>query len=63
MDDLRRPIGFLFSLLGLILLVYGALNPGVRAPLDPGTNINLWCGIIFLVFGGCLFWLSLRTKS
>ena len=63
MDDLRRPTGFLFSLLGLMLLVYGLVNPEVRAALDPTTNVNLWCGLMLLVFGGCLLWLSFRTKS
>jgi len=63
MDDLRRPTGLLFSLLGLILVAYGVLNPDVRAPLDQGVNVNLWCGLSLLVFGGCLLWLSFRTKS
>jgi len=63
MDDLRRPIGFLFSLLGLILLIYALINPDVRAPLDPGTNVNLWCGLTLLIFGGCLLWLSFRAKK
>lgn len=63
MDDLRRPTGYLFTLLGLILSVFGLLNPSVRAPLDPGTNVNLWCGLVILVFGGILLWLSFRRKS
>ena len=63
MDDLRRPIGILFGLLGLILLIYGLLYPQVRAPLDADINVNLWCGLGLLVFGGCLLCLSLRTKS
>ena len=63
MDDLRRPTGYLFSLLGLILTVFALLNPSVRAPLDPGTNVNLWCGLVILVFGGILLWLSFRRKS
>ena len=63
MDDLRRPIGFLFSLLGSILLLYGVINPDVRAPLDPGVNVNLWCGLTLLIFGGCLLWLSFRAKK
>ena len=62
MDDLRRPIGFLFGLLGLILLLYGLISPEVRAPLDADTNVNLWCGLILVVFGGCLLWLSFRPK-
>jgi drug/metabolite transporter (DMT)-like permease len=63
MDDLRRPTGFLFALLGAILVVYAILNPNARAPLDPPTNINLWCGLILLVFGGVLLWLSIPRKS
>ncbi len=63
MDDLRRPTGYLFTLLGLILSVFALLNPSVRAPLDPGTNVNLWCGLVIFVFGGILLWLSFRRKS
>ena len=63
MNDLRRPTGFLFALLGLILLVYGLASPEVRAPLDAETNVNLWCGATILVFGGILLWLSFRAKS
>ena len=63
MDDLRRPTGYLFALLGLILLGYGLINPEVQAPLEPGVNVNLWCGVTLFVFGGCLLWLSFRAKS
>lgn len=63
MDDLRRPTGLLFSLLGVILLVYALLEPQVRAPLDAAVNVNLWCGWMLLVFGGTLLWLSYRKKS
>lgn len=63
MDDLRRPTGFLFGLLGLILSLYGLFSPEVQAPLEPGVNVNLWCGLTLLVFGGCLLWLSFRRKS
>jgi drug/metabolite transporter (DMT)-like permease len=63
MDDLRRPTGFLFALLGAILLLYGLIRPDVRAALDAETNVNLWCGLTLLLFGGCLLWLSFRTKK
>jgi hypothetical protein len=63
MDDLRCPTGFLFGLLGLILLLYGLISPEVQAPLEPGVNVNLWSGLTLLVFGGCLLWLSFRAKS
>jgi uncharacterized membrane protein HdeD (DUF308 family) len=63
MDDLRRPTGLLFAVLGLILLVYGLISPDVQAPLEPGVRVNLWCGLTLFVFGGCLLWLSFRAKS
>ena len=63
MNDLRRPTGYLFALLGLILLVYGLVSPEVRAPLDAEVNVNLWCGLLLSIFGGCLLWLSFRKKS
>jgi hypothetical protein len=63
MNDLRRPTGFLFALLGTMLLLYGLINPGVQAPMEPGVNVNLWCGLMLLIFGVCLLWLSYRTKS
>ena len=63
MDDLRRPTGFLFALLGLILSIYAVMYPDARAPLDPATNVNLWCGLTLLIFGGILLWMSYRAKS
>ncbi len=52
MNDLRRPTGYLFSLLGLILVVYGLASPEVRAPLDAQINVNLWCGSDHIGFWG-----------
>ncbi len=63
MDDLRRPTGFFFSILGVVLLLYALFRPSARAALDPGVNVNLWVGLSLLVFGLCLLWLSLRKKS
>jgi uncharacterized membrane protein HdeD (DUF308 family) len=63
MNDLRRPTGYLFALLGLILALYGLISPDVQAPMEPGVNVNLWCGLTLLIFGGCLLWLSFRAKS
>ncbi len=63
MDDLRRPTGILFSILGLILALYGLISPGVQAPLEPGVPVNLYCGAMLLIFGGVLLWLSFRAKS
>ncbi len=47
--DLRWPIGLMFSLVGVLLFVNGLLTgPSVKAL---GININLWWGLVLLIFG------------
>lgn len=47
--DIRWPIGLMFTLIGALLSVYGAVNSAGSISL--GININLIWGIILLVFG------------
>ena len=61
MLDLRTPAGWFFSLLGVILLSLGVLNPGLRASLT-GINVNLYCGMPMLVFGTVMLMLA-RKRS
>ena len=51
--DIRLPIGGLFAVLGLILVVYGAVTSGnaEQYARSGGLNINLWWGAAMLVFG------------
>jgi hypothetical protein len=54
MLDIRTPIGLLFLVLGAILAAYGAVSdPAAYA--RAGVNINLWWGLVLLVFGGTMF--------
>jgi len=46
--DLRIPIGLMFSIIGLLLVVVGAVNGPTKSSLD--ININLWWGLVLLVF-------------
>jgi multisubunit Na+/H+ antiporter MnhG subunit len=49
--DIRIPIGAMFALLGALLTVYGLISdPGIYTR-SLGMNVNLWWGIILLVFG------------
>jgi hypothetical protein len=51
MLDLRIPTGLFFGLVGLILLVMGIFFPSERAALTE-SNVNLYCGLVMLAFGG-----------
>jgi hypothetical protein len=60
MRDLRIPIGSFFTLTGVILVVTGVVTQN-RAPLET-ANVNLYCGISILVFGGLMLWLARRSS-
>ena len=62
--DIRAPIGGLFSLLGLMLAGYG-LVAGSRTTSDvaPVTNVNLWWGVVMLLFGIIMLVMSRRAMA
>ncbi len=62
MLDLRLPAGWFFSLLGVILLGLGIFAPDLRAALTT-LNVNLYCGIVILAFGGLMLLLASRKRS
>jgi len=51
--DIRWPIGLMFTLIGALLSVYGAVVTSDHA-ISLGININLIWGIILLVFGAAM---------
>ena len=62
--DIRAPIGGLFSLLGLMLAGYGMVA-GSRTSSDvaPVTNVNLWWGLVMLLFGIIMLVMARRAMS
>jgi hypothetical protein len=61
--DVRRPMGFLFLLLGLILISYGLVSdPAIYARHSLGQNVNLRWGAVFAGFGAVVLWLSRRRR-
>jgi hypothetical protein len=60
MTDLRIPIGSFFALIGLLLLITGAMGPSVR-PAQTTANIDIYCGLSMLVFGSVMLWLARRS--
>lgn len=62
--DIRLPIGWLFSTLGVILVVYGLSTQGSAIyARSESVNINLWWGFIVLVFGLLLLGLARRGRQ
>jgi hypothetical protein len=60
--DLRWPIGLMFSIIGTLLVVYGLItnsNAEVYAR-SLGLNINLYWGLLLLVFGASMLIMAWR---
>jgi hypothetical protein len=50
--DLRVPMGLMFTLVGVILVGFGAGTRGSHIyDASLGINANLWWGIVLLIFG------------
>ena len=51
--DIRFPIGGMFAVTGLLLVVYGVVTAGDAQMYEraTGVNINLWWGLAMLAFG------------
>lgn len=59
--DLRKPSGWFFTLLGVLLVITGLVSPASRAPLTD-VNVNLYSGAVIVAFGGILLWLARRAS-
>jgi LPXTG-motif cell wall-anchored protein len=64
MLDIRIPIGLLFFILGIIVGGYGlaTINHAEMYKISADTNMNLWSGLVMLIFGGIML-LTARKKK
>ena len=58
--DIRLPIGLMFTLFGLLLVVYGLASDKAIYQRSLGININLGWGVVLLVFGVVMLLLGRR---
>ena len=59
--DIRLPIGMLFTIFGVMLILFGAFsNPSLYAQ-SLGININLAWGAVLLAFGVLMTCLGARS--
>jgi len=56
--DLRFVIGSFFSIVGILLLIYGFL-----IETEAARDVNRWCGGFFLLFGIVMIILSLQKDA
>jgi hypothetical protein len=49
--DIRLPIGFVFSTVGILLTVFGAMSNRAIYERSLGINVNLDWGLVLLAFG------------
>jgi putative Mn2+ efflux pump MntP len=63
--DIRWPIGLMFSLIGVMMTIYGLVT-GSKAELyhrSLDINVNLIWGVVLLVFGGAMLLMAISGKK
>jgi hypothetical protein len=60
--DIRLPIGMMFSVFGVLAGGYGAATQGdeMYTRHSLGINVNLWWGMVMLIFGAGMLLLARR---
>ena len=63
-EDIRLPMGSLFTILGAILAIYGAVttNSSIYSA-SLGMNVNVWTGLGMLVFGIWFLFMVWKKKK
>ena len=62
--DIRYPIGLMFGIIGLVMVVYGLLtgsDPMYQRSL--GINVNVWWGAVLLVFGALMLYFARKAAK
>jgi hypothetical protein len=58
--DLRYPVGFMFTLFGLMLTAVGLFGGADLTKPSLGINMNLWWGLLMTLFGLVMLVLAFR---
>jgi hypothetical protein len=61
--DIRLPIGALFAIIGVLLTGYGLLSDRAIYSRSLGLNVNLWWGLVLILFSGIMLGLARRRRK
>lgn len=62
--DIRFPIGLLFSIIGVIITVYGFITNGAEMYSHSlNININIYSGICLMVFGAVMLFMAMAAQK
>jgi hypothetical protein len=64
MVDIRIPIGLMFSILGVLITIFGIVTKSDTSLYQRslGINVNLVMGLVMLVFGLFMLYMAKRKK-
>ena len=61
--DIRLPLGLLFAILGVLLMVFGFFSDPAIYARSLSINVNLVRGFVLLVFGSAFLFLGRRGSK
>ena len=61
--DLRLPIGLMFSIFGVMLVGFGIVSDAAIYQRSLGINVNLWWGVVLVVFGLVMLGFALKARG
>jgi hypothetical protein len=61
--DLRFPLGSLFGVFGVLLTLFGLFTDRATYERSLFINVNLWWGLVMLLFGGLMFFAAWRKSQ
>ncbi len=65
MVDIRIPIGLMFSVLGVLITIFGLFthSDSVMYQRSLGINVNIIMGLIMILFGAVMLFLAFKKKK
>ncbi len=61
--DVRFPIGLMFTLIGALLSAFGLFSDHRLYERSLDYNVNLWWGLVILLFGLVMLWFGWRAQK